>query len=260
MRGDIMHGTMYWIALAWLLAAPPLVARGAPQADDVRRAQALQRYRSGQEYLRAEQFDNAAREFAAAIELDPLLALAHYGLGQSYMASKRYASAIQAFTGCREAYHRIIDMREGNRMATDRRIDDEIRELQNGIAMLRGGRFKGYGNPDTKITELEARIDELRRIQQEPVTQFRPPAEVSLALGSAYFRSGNLESAESEWRAAVAVNPKLGEAHNNLAVIYMQTGRLDAADQELKLAEKNGFRVNPQFKADLRQRQKRIQN
>jgi hypothetical protein len=32
----------------------------------------------------------------------------------------------------------------------------------------------------------------------------------------------------------------------------MQTGRFDLAERELKLAEKNGFRVNPQFKADLK--------
>jgi hypothetical protein len=32
----------------------------------------------------------------------------------------------------------------------------------------------------------------------------------------------------------------------------MQTDRYDEGDQEIKLAEKNGFRVNPQFKADLK--------
>ena len=56
--------------------------------------------------------------------------------------------------------------------------------------------------------------------------------------------------------ALVNVNPKYGEAHNNLAVIYMQTGRLIEAEQEMKLAEKNGFNVNPQFKSDLKDRQK----
>ena len=54
----------------------------------------------------------------------------------------------------------------------------------------------------------------------------------------------------------IDANPKLGEAHNNLAVIYMQTGRFDEALQELTLAEKAGFRVNPQFKADLKERAK----
>ena len=251
-----MTRMMCWVVNSLLLAAIALPA-GAQPADELRHAQALQRYRSGQELLRAEQFEQAATEFSTAVELDPLLALAHYGLGQSYMALKRYASAIQAFTGCRDAYRRLMDMREENRMATDRRIEDEIRELQTSISMLRGGQVKQYGNPETKITELEARIDELRRIQQEPVGQFRPPAEVSLALGSAYFRNGNMEMAETEWKAAIAVKPKLGEAHNNLAVIYMQTGRLKDAEQSIKNAEKAGFRVNPRLKEDLKERQRK---
>jgi hypothetical protein len=36
----------------------------------------------------------------------------------------------------------------------------------------------------------------------------------------------------------------------------MQTGRLADAEREIKLAEKNGFRVNPQFKDDLKARAK----
>ena len=238
-----------------LLVATVSIPTSAQRIDDPRHTQALQRYRSGQELMLSEQFEQAAREFSGAIELDPLLAIAHYGLGKSYMAQKRYASAIQAFVGCREAYSKLAGMRETNRMTTDRMIDDEVREMQTAIAMVRGGQSKAYrSNSESKITELEARIDDLKRMQREPVTLFRTPAEVSLSLGSAYFRNGNREAAETEWKAALQVNRKLGEAHNNLAVIYMQTDRLDAADEELKLAEKAGFRVNPQFKADLKQR------
>jgi Flp pilus assembly protein TadD len=62
--------------------------------------------------------------------------------------------------------------------------------------------------------------------------------------------------AEREYREATKVEPKLGEAHNNLAVVLMLTGRLEEAEREMKAAEKAGFRVNPQFKDDLKQRAK----
>ena len=52
------------------------------------------------------------------------------------------------------------------------------------------------------------------------------PAWVSLALGSAYFRSGQLEDAEREYKAAIAADPRAGEAHNNLAVVYFETNRI----------------------------------
>jgi hypothetical protein len=38
----------------------------------------------------------------------------------------------------------------------------------------------------------------------------------------------------------------------------MLTDRLDAAEDEVKLAEKAGFRVNPQLKEDLKNRRKRV--
>jgi Flp pilus assembly protein TadD len=78
-----------------------------------------------------------------------------------------------------------------------------------------------------------------------------PPAELSLALGSAYFRSGDLVAAEREWKTAVSVNKRLGEAHNNLAALYAMTGRKAEAQQAVKNAERSGFRVNPNLKADI---------
>jgi len=80
------------------------------------------------------------------------------------------------------------------------------------------------------------------------------PAEVSLALGSAYFRSGQLEPAEHAYRDAIKASGKMGEAHNNLAVLCMLTGRFEEAEREIKAAEKAGFPVSPRFKDDLKQR------
>jgi Flp pilus assembly protein TadD len=50
----------------------------------------------------------------------------------------------------------------------------------------------------------------------------------------------------------VTVNPKLGEAHNNLAVLYMTSGRKQSAEDALKAAERSRFRVHPQLKEDIR--------
>ena len=81
---------------------------------------------------------------------------------------------------------------------------------------------------------------------------FRAPAELLFALGSALYRNGQPADAETEWKAALEADPKMGKAHNNLAVVYMEAGRFDLAEQEIELAEKNGMHVNPQFKADLK--------
>lgn len=224
--------------------------------DDSRRQEAIKHYRAGAELMNEEQFEKAAQEFAQAIRLDPLLTLAHYSLGQARMALKEYDAAIKAFQGCREAHRTIFALQQTQTVAMDRRADEEVRELRDAIAALRSGRMKTTGGVastvDTRVAQLENRIRDLERMRQQSAGTFESPAEVSLALGSAYFRNGQREDAEREWLAAVAVNPRLGEAHNNLAVAYMLSGRKKEAEDAVKSAERAGFRVNPNLKADIR--------
>ena len=59
-----------------------------------------------------------------------------------------------------------------------------------------------------------------------------------------------MPNAEKEYKTAIATNPKIGESHNNLAVVYMLTDRLSEAEAEMRQAEKVGYPVHPQFKQD----------
>ena len=139
-----------------------------------------------------------------------------------------------------------------NDFVVDQRRDDEIRELNETIGEVRAGHIKVATGRDAMIARLEHRISELERTKQRANIAFETPAELSLALGSAYFRSGDLVSAEREWRAAVAANNRLGEAHNNLAALYAMTGRKQQAEDAVKGAEKSGYQVNPRLKSDIR--------
>jgi len=237
------------LAAAAFLAASASSA-SAQIAEQAGRRQALELFRAGQEYLTAEQFERAADAFTAAIEKDQLLSIAHYGLGQAEMNLHHYPDAVSAYSGCIEAMRALHDLQQTNRFEVDRQREDEIRELKQVLQSA----AKGARAPT--LLSLEQRLRDLENQRTNTGSAFRPPAEVLLALGSAHFRNGDRGQAEASWKAAVDANPKYGEAHNNLAVIYMQAGRFDEAEQELKLAEKNGFNVNPQFKSDLKAREK----
>ena len=103
-----------------------------------------------------------------------------------------------------------------------------------------------------KRSVLEQRLQSLEQQGATYDAPFRPPAFVLLALGSAHFRGGDLQSAEVEWKSAIEADPKYGEAHNNLAVLYMLTNRKKEAEETVRAAERSGFRVNPQLKEDIR--------
>lgn len=238
-----------WLSI--LTFVPATLADGQNQ-----QARAVQHLRAGQSALQAERWDEAEREFKAAIDLDPLLELAHYGLGQTYMATKRYVEAVRAYVATRDAFHRAAGEQITNTVEAERRLDDQIRSLRDTRRALESGRLRSSGvNVATKLGEIDDQIRQLEATRRRegssaPVT----PAYISFALGSAYFRTSAFADAEREWRAAVAAQPDLGEAHNNLAVVLMLTGRFDEAEREVQLAEKSGHRVSDAFKAELKAR------
>ena len=80
------------------------------------------------------------------------------------------------------------------------------------------------------------------------------PAFVPLSIGSAYMHLSRLPEAEREYREALAIDDRFGEAHNNLAVLYMLTGLFDHAQEEVAAAERSGYPVDPNFKKELKEK------
>jgi Tfp pilus assembly protein PilF len=231
-----------------VLTAAAGAAQSAPSRDHL---EALRHLRLGQENMHAEQWEKAEAEFHAAVKLEPSLEMGHYGLGQVYMNTKRFPEAVRAYLACRDAFTANTARRASNDMEAQRALDDEIRSLEEEKTLLVSGRVKammssGPIDLDRRISDLKSR--RFRDAKGVPDT----PAWISIALGSAYFRSGSMMDAEREYLETVKADPKLGEAHNNLAVVYMLTHRYAEANAEIKAAEKSGFRVNPQLKDDLK--------
>jgi tetratricopeptide (TPR) repeat protein len=223
--------------------------------EEQARKRALELHRAGQLFMQNERFEEAAGEFKKAVELDPLLMIAHYNLGQTYMALKKYPEAVAAYEGARVAIERISSIGERERGERERANRDEIHELKRTASAVRGGQMK-VAQPDSMVLQLEERIRVLESLEMKGRDEvLRVPPEIDLALGSAYFRQQKLAEAEQAYAAAVAANRKLGAAHNNLAVIYMLTGRYAKAHDSIKAAEDAGFKVPAQLKADLAQRE-----
>lgn len=212
------------------------------------RDRALQHFRIGQAHLRAEKWDKAELAFSRAIAHDPLLVLAHYGRGQALMAVRRYREAIRAYVACREAFERTVEIWLGERRSAERSRND-ARELERALGLDNGSARRAAGEPPWR---LEPQL-ELLQGEATNLATLVIPAPLSLALGSAYFRSGDLRMAELEYRAAIAADSTFGAAHNNLAVLCLMTGRLTDAEDEVRLALAHGFPVAPGLREDIRE-------
>lgn len=235
--------------MLWFLAGLLLLG---PTPESI---QAQARLKEGQRLMSSERFEAAAEAFREAIHLDPLLVMAHYGLGQAHMALKAYPSAVTAFRGARAAFHERAAQGVSRRMEIESARQDRILALRDKIRdnqerQLPPGSSAAQER-DRRVQQWELEISSLQRSQNEMQTIPELPPGLSLALGSAHFRSGQLADAEREYRAALAVQPRLGEPRNNLAVVLLLTGRPAEAKEQLSIAEKNGFRVSAALKKDV---------
>jgi protein O-GlcNAc transferase len=233
--------------------APPLREIPTPNLD-----RAQQHDREGWKRADARQWDKALEEFSAALQIFPEYPDALHGYGKSAMALQRYDQAAQAFERCRTVYLQGGSQDAERRAVETRARQDQIRVMKQRLDQLTTSNVTQVGNPvsSNEIMTLRQQIRDLEAIRDPgPMTAQSNgpvPAFISLSLGSAYFHLNRLADAERLFREALAANPRFGEAHNNLALVCVLTGRPDEAAQHVKLAEQSEFTVNPELKRMIR--------
>lgn len=236
--------------IAMLVMASLATAQVSPD-----RQRARTHNRAGWELMTAESWESAARAFQQAIDIDRTFEDAFYGLGRAQIALKRYVEAIETLKDCRQLYVAQAGKHFANQQDAQRSRQDRLTEIDEQIRQVQGM------PPTAQQQNLLRQLNNQRRDIQNAATtgsgmsiDATVPPWVSLSLGSAYFRSGKLGDAEREFKAAIAVDGKFGEAHNNLAVVYLETNRIADADASLKDAKKAGFKVNPQLEQAIKEK------
>jgi tetratricopeptide (TPR) repeat protein len=218
-------------------------------ADELGRA--AHYHRRGVQALLREDLAKARRNFERALEEIPRFPSAHIGLGQIAMAEQEFELALahfeQARAGFEELGESLLDLESKRYAEAQNRIaliEDQIRHLQSqGVA---GGMLQ------IKINEMQSTISRLQAIDPpDPDKATEAPGEVYFHIGNALFELERPSEALEAWETCREKNPKFAMVYNNLALVYMQLGRLEHARKNMAKAEDLGFPVNPQFKQDL---------
>jgi len=249
-------------ALSAVVLASSLAAQTPYQLNpDAERIQ--QHYRRGWEAFRVEHWDEAVKEFKQVVEIDAKYKLAYYGLGRSYMGLKQFANASLAYERCRDLYEADASAKFTSAQEADRIRQSDLDQIHQAINTLSSRSSSGNPTALSSTTQNQIRLlrDQAQRIQirRDAINNnlsiaSEVPSFVWLALGSSYFRATRFPDAEKAYKAAIDVDPKAGEAWNNLAALYLFTGRIDEADRAVTSAEKAGYAVNPEMKADIKKR------
>ena len=126
------------------------------------------------------------------------------------MATRRYVEAVQAYVATRDAFHRAAADQMVNSVEAERRIDDQIRSLRDQRMRSSPAASAPRVNLSNKLPRSTTRSASSKPCGAA-MTGGTPqtPAYISVALGSAYFRTSAFADAEREWRAALQADPSL---------------------------------------------------
>jgi tetratricopeptide (TPR) repeat protein len=217
-------------------------------------------HRKGVQAMQSGDLEKARQSFEKALGDVPMFPDAHIGLGQLALAEREYENALAHFEQARDGYAELGESLFDIRMKryTDARnaiatIDDQIRHVESSSSVSSGeSRYSVGGQNAIKVARMRNQQEQLRAIQPpDPEKTSEPPGEVFFYIGNALFQLNRRSEAIQAWETCREKSPEFPMVYNNLALAYMQEGRLEVAKESLDKAEELGFPVNPQFKADL---------
>ncbi|GBC78961.1 hypothetical protein HRbin09_00172 [bacterium HR09] len=242
-------------SLLLAFAAPSLWAQ-----DASRLALARSRVAEGQKLLQKGDLAGAEQRFRQALETYPELPTPYLGLGRTLCLAQRFQEAIPVLEQAQERYVRwqqnaAAAELEARQEAADRaRQFADLMRLQQGKtpATGAGGRPTGGLSPMTNLARARMATEEfLARRRWQVETMAGIPAEVFYLLGLARLRSGDRTGGINELYLCLALDPKNGPAHYNLAVALFAEGDPWAAKEHLEAAQALKVAPNPKFVEDL---------
>jgi len=200
-----VHRGSRWL-LALLLLLLLLLAARLPGATDLHEAQ--KHLDAGRAALDKKEWTVAQREFTSALYLEPLLAVAHYGLGKAQMGQRQYAAACESFSNSKRAIEHLAAAERTAASEAETRNARSIEELRNYIDGLRAAEQafsgQGEGSSFSAITRVEQQINQIERNRGSLSGTAVVPTELSFSLGSAQLLAGRLEEASApssrSWR------------------------------------------------------------
>jgi tetratricopeptide (TPR) repeat protein len=170
----------------------------------------------GWQFLQADDFRNAEREFAAVLKASPQDASAEAALGYLSLARGRADNAVSAFDRALAREPQLVSALVGRGYA----LVDLKRE---GEAVAS---FEAALKADPSLTDLQARVDVLR---------FRATQDL-LARAKTASDAGRVADARAAYEQAIAASPDSAFLYRELAAVERRGGASDSAIEHLRQA------------------------
>lgn len=214
----------------------------------------IKNFEAGKRQFNKGDYKKAEKELKKCLEVFPKHYQAHFLLSQIFYRKEDFPKALEHIE---EAKANIKFM---NRMYSFAYEDytKKLRE-QRDECKTKLSQYKGSLSTTTDEAQkmrLEQAIDslenEVRTIDSrltEPLPQVEQiPADYYYIHGNIFFKLKKIQEAYGEYLQAIEIDPKHGNAYNNLANLYYMAKQYQKALECLNQAEASGVKINTEFK------------
>lgn len=204
-------------------------------------------FEKGRMFFDAGNLVKARKEFQTVIDRMKEHSEAHFYLSRISYQENKYDEALTHIESAKDHYAFISKMK----INMHENLLTELRAIKEGIINeLASYPSKSKVNP--AVSKLEGKLRTINNRLSEPVPEKEEtPAGYYYFHGNILVKLKKYQEAQDQYLEAVRINPKYGDAYNNLASLYYLVKKYAQAMEYLKLAEENGAEVNPKFKEAL---------
>jgi len=254
------------IVLALNLPALPLFGQKDFNVDEKKLIDAFKRanpfYLGGAELFASGKLDKAEKKLLECLKTMPGHADASYLLAQVHLKRKELPQALEAITTAEKNYaanarlqnfshqdylDRLRQQRQG--------LETQRSQIEQKIQALGGSNNAEKGRLEQEVQLFVQSIREIDRRLNSPVAAtFEIPADYRYIHGNILFQMGAPLDAAARYREAIRLDPRHGNAYNNLALVAFSQRKYREALDYLLQAEAAGAKVNPEFKNAIESR------
>jgi tetratricopeptide (TPR) repeat protein len=208
----------------------------------------------GKSYFLKENYKKSEKELKKCIETMPEHVKAHFYLSQVLYKKEDFQKALDHIEKAKENFELMADLFAYAHQQYIFQLREQEDILDSQVSALRE-KLSGTTDADTKrnfeaqIRLLEQKKGTIRSRLTEPVPPSESiPADYFYFHGNIFFMLKKYQEAFREYLEAIKINPRHGNAYNNLANLYHMGKEYQKALDCLNQAEANGAKINSKLK------------
>jgi tetratricopeptide (TPR) repeat protein len=208
-------------------------------------------YLDGSKQFAKGNLEKAENKLLAALEIMPAHADASFVMAQLQL--KEFSKALASITAAEKNYSAISKFHA----VTYQQYLQDLRQKRQGLQeqlgrmedALRNVSPEQKGSVEEAMKSISLNIQQIDFLLKSP---FPPTIDVPAGYfyihGNILYQMGMLDDAAARYKEALRLDPRLGSAYNNLALVSFSRGRFEEALDCLLRAEGAGVKINPEFK------------